>query len=163
MTSVTGPLSPEERDTLVRVATQNAPHGFEAITDPNRFRNHIGPLFCKTGVTATKYGLYVDARHSNRSNVMHGGALLTFAHMSIEDALSRVYTKKPPHMISIQSQFVRSAEIGNWIECVPDVTHKTRDILFVKATVTTSGEINLAVTSLWSHAEREHTSQRDGA
>lgn len=154
MSTVTGPLSLVEFDTLVGHATRNAPQDFRAITEPNAFRNHIGPLFRKLDETAPRYGLYVDARHSNRSNIMHGGALLTFAHMAIEDALKRIYSKKPPHMISIQSQFTRSADIGDWIECFPEVTHKTRDILFVKATVMTNDEINLAVTSLWSHAER---------
>ena len=155
MTAVTGPLSTKDMDAFIRAATQNAPNGFAAVSGPNRFRDHIGPLFQDTGTGVLRYGLYVDARHSNRSHVMHGGALLTFAHISIDDALARVYTKKSPHMISIQSQFVRSAEIGDWIECVPEVSHKTRDILFVKAKVTTNGEINLAVTSLWSHAPRD--------
>ena len=126
----------------------NPPEGFAVLFPDEPFEMHAGPHYFRGERGQRVSGMRVRPVHTSASEFAHGGALLAFADSALTacamDAtgsidgdlrgIERVAT------ITLTSEFVAPARIGDWIECRGEVTKLTRSLAFVRGVMTVDGE-----------------------
>jgi uncharacterized protein (TIGR00369 family) len=116
------------------------------LTDP--FEIHVGPVFEK-GEDRKRYALRVDERHVNMRGVVHGGMLMTLADAALGQAAWAFTDHAPSVTLNMQTHFLRPAKAGDLIEVVPELTRRTRALLFIRGDFTVDGEIIMTASSVW--------------
>jgi uncharacterized protein (TIGR00369 family) len=126
-----------------------APEGFAEIRLIDPFELHVGPAFARGEGLVRRYAFQVRAEHCNMRGVVHGGMLMTLADMTLGQAVWDATDKAPSVTLNMQSQFLKSANVGDWIEVVPELTRRTRAFIFMRGDFTVGGEIVMTASSVW--------------
>ena len=126
-----------------------APEGFTEIRLIDPFEIHVGPAFSQGEPGARRYAFQVRPEHCNMRGVVHGGLLMTLADMTLGQAVWDVTDKAPSVTLNMQSQFLKSANVGDWIEVVPELTRRTRALVFMRGDFTVNSEIVMTASSVW--------------
>ena len=126
-----------------------APEGFTEVRLIDPFEIHVGPAFAQGEPGARRYAFQVRPEHCNMRGVVHGGMLMTLADMTLGQAVWDVTDKAPSVTLNMQSQFLKSAKAGDWIEVVPELTRRTRAFVFMRGDFTVNGEIVMTTSSVW--------------
>jgi uncharacterized protein (TIGR00369 family) len=127
----------------------SAPTGYTqtALTDP--FEIYLGPVL-ETGEKGTRrFALTVDERHVNGRGVVHGGMFMTLADLVSGQAAWDATDNAAVVTLNMQSQFLKSARVGEVIEVAPQVTRRTRSLLFLRADFEVAGEVVFTAASVW--------------
>jgi uncharacterized protein (TIGR00369 family) len=117
------------------------------LIDP--FEIHVGPVFEKGPPGAKTYVIRVDARHMNRRGVLHGGMFLTLADMTLGQAVWDATDRAPSATLNMQMHFLKSAIEGDMIEVTPEVTRRTRSLVFARGDFKVAGTICVTASSVW--------------
>jgi acyl-coenzyme A thioesterase PaaI-like protein len=117
------------------------------LVDP--FEIHVGPVYEQGPPGSKRYALLVDDRHLNMRGVVHGGMFLTYADAALGQAAWDATDHAPSVTLNMQAQFLGSARKGDLIEVVPELTCKTRGLLFIRGDFRVSGKTVFSVQSLW--------------
>ena len=94
--------------------------GFDTAED------HIGPFYFEPKGTAAfgGYGFELKAKHCNAMGSVHGGVLMTFADFALCMAATDHYETETCVTVSFSCEFLRGAELGQVIACLPELTEK---------------------------------------
>ncbi len=130
MTDATHPLIPDGWTNLAPEET------FSAIAGPIYFRPYAE--------SAPGCGFLSEPRHANFGGVIHGGALLTLADMSLWDICRRVVGRFRGVTVTLNSEFVAPGPIGKFIMATGEATKIGKSLMFARGTVLCDGEILLA-------------------
>src|SRR5258706_11375098 len=104
------------------------------LIDP--FEIYVGPVF-ETGAKGAKwYALLVDSRHLNMRGVIHGGMLMSFADAALGQAAWDVCDHAHCVTLNMQSQFLAPAKAGDLVEVLPELTRRTRSLMFLRGDFT---------------------------
>ena len=101
------------------------PEGFRVIERPRQtFMSLVGPTYIKqTSPEATPIlGLRAEEKHLNMRGIVHGGMLVSFADSALASALN--HARQVPLSlvtVSLTTDFVDAARLGDWIEAHVDV------------------------------------------
>jgi uncharacterized protein (TIGR00369 family) len=117
------------------------------LIDP--FEIFVGPVYETGDKGARRFAFVVDKRHVNLRGVLHGGMYMTFADMTLGQAAWDACDHASVVTLNMQSQFLRSAKLGDVVEVLPQVTRQTRSIIFIRGDFQVAGETVYSCASLW--------------
>src|SRR5690625_1327465 len=96
----------------------------------------IGPLLSKKSNGCWHYGLVITNIHLNAAGYIHGGTITTL----IDHALSahgwQLMNKTPCITLQLNTNFIHSATIGDFLIVKPRLVRQTKTLLFLEAEVT---------------------------
>lgn len=119
--------------------TEIPPAGFKPIISENPFGKAVGPILERRKDGSWVRGFIVEKKHTNRAGVAHGGVLLTFADIILATAVLEI-TKQPIATVQINAQFISPALLGAWVEGRAEVTRRTKDLAFIKGSITSGNK-----------------------
>lgn len=117
------------------------------LADP--FEIYLGPIFETGEKPDRRFAMKIDEHHVNRRNVMHGGMMMTYADATLGAFAADLSTGFVSVTLNMQSQFLAPAPLGQIIEVKPELTRRTRSMLFIRGDFTVSGEIVMTASSVW--------------
>lgn len=105
------------------------------------FNTLVGPFWVRPeGAEGIAYGFRVELRHCNPMEACHGGMLVAFADIVLTGGcnhlarLSRFLVT-----VTLATDFIGPARIGQWVEARPEVLKVTRTTVFGQCLVTAEG------------------------
>lgn len=117
------------------------PPDFAPLKLKSTFLNHIGPFFGAERDGGTVVGLLMQARHMNWSDVAHGGVLTAMADATLSYQIA--FSQDPPlplATISLHTDFVGAAKLGDWLEASAQIDKLSRNMGFVSGHISANGE-----------------------
>ena len=117
------------------------------LVDP--FEIFVGPVFEKGVPCAKTYAMRLDSRHMNRRGVLHGGMFMTFADLTLGQAVWDATNKAPVVTLNMQMHFLKPAVEGDILLVKPELVRRTRALVFMRGDFTVEGETVFAVQSVW--------------
>ena len=102
------------------------PEGFRQLDVRDDFVGLIGPLWYKVEGDRIRVGLPLEPRHGNPMGWAHGGLLVTVADMVMGVGSGHATGIRWPHpTVSLSSEFVRGAKLGQWLEGTARIARRT--------------------------------------
>jgi len=124
------------------IATDDTvPAGFKPFPIVEGFASHNGPLYVKRDAEGRVIVAFrVQKKHLNGGGVCHGGMLMTLADMAlgISTTVAAGGRKFLP-TVSMASDFLRPAELGQWVEAIGEPLRVTRNLGFADCRVMADG------------------------
>ncbi len=106
------------------------------IVDTSGFLHLVGPLWQRLVDGKHEYALITEDRHHNRSGLVQGGVLMTFADRTC--GMTARYVSGKPKLATVQldTHFVEPGKIGEVLISKPHVVRSTRSLIFITTEVT---------------------------
>ena len=125
------------------------PKGFKPYkTIEGKFAAHIGPYFIKRKFPNTIFGTYIENYQSNLNEVAHGGFLMAYAD-SVGGFFAYNTVKKGIVTINLNSQFIRPAPVGSWLEASGKVKKYGKRLVFVNVDMYIEKQLVFSSTGTW--------------
>ena len=125
------------------------PKGFKPYkTIEGKFAAHIGPYFQKRKFPNTIFGTYIENYQSNLNEVAHGGFLMAYAD-SVGGFFAYNTVKKGIVTINLNSQFIRPAPVGSWLEASGKVKKYGKRLVFVNVDMYIEKQLVFSSTGTW--------------
>lgn len=128
-------------DELVEQGWTLAPH--------EGFIEHVGGIWWRERDGLDEYGFIGKAFHGNRSGVVQGGMLMTFADRALGSAARRASGALRSPTISMTTQFMRPMHIGTFGTIRPIVLRVTSAMAFMSGTIICQGIDIVHVQGVW--------------
>ncbi len=129
--------------------TDAMPAGFEPFPKFGGFIENSGPFFRTALVDGTRrYGFRAEAKHANPNGVIHGGVLVTFVDTCMGQAVVDS-TGRYCATISLNTEFVSGVAVDCWVEAETKIVRATRSLVFLRADVTSDGQVLMTASSVW--------------
>lgn len=126
------------------------PEGFIKLDVPDQFVELAGPLWFKAEGERLRVGLPLEARHGNPMGIAHGGLLVTVADMVMGAGSGHATGIRWPHpTVSLSSEFVRGAPLGQWLEGTARIARRTLNFCFATCDLVCGGEIVLIASGVF--------------
>lgn len=130
------------------------PDGFRPLDVTDDFVGLIGPLWFKVekdaGGEKMRIGLPLEKRHGNPMGWAHGGLLVTVADMVMGVGSGHATGIRWPHpTVSLNTEFVRGARLGQWLEGTARIARRTVNFCFASCDLVCGGEIVLVATGVF--------------
>lgn len=130
--------------------TDLVPEGFRKLDVTDDFVSLAGPLWYKAEEDGLRIGLPLERRHGNPMGVAHGGLLVTVADMVMGVGSGFSTGMFWPHpTISLTSEFVRGARLGQWLEGKARIARRTINFCFASCDLVCGGEIVLVASGVF--------------
>jgi uncharacterized protein (TIGR00369 family) len=127
--------------------TTPVPEGYKHYQGMSPAEDNIGPFYYRKLDDELHLGMQACEKHANGHGAVHGGVLLAFAdYAATMLALSGV--KETCVTISLNSDFLAAAHIGDWIEGSGKVIKRTGSLTFLRGELTVAGEPVLSFQSV---------------
>lgn len=108
------------------------PAPFKLSVRRGPFTTHNGPWFHWADDETFRQGVRLLERHCNSRKIVHGGFLSSFADGLAATAVFRE-AKRSAVTIKLNTEFLRSAHVGEWLQGTARVTRATHKTAFVDA------------------------------
>jgi uncharacterized protein (TIGR00369 family) len=108
------------------------PEPFRQSTRRGPFTSHNGPWFHWADGAVFRQGVRLLPRHCNSRGIVHGGFLCSFADGLAATAVYRE-TGKSSVTMKLNTEFLRSAVSGDWLQGTAHVVRQTKTMAFVEA------------------------------
>jgi len=105
------------------------PDAFIEYTRSSRYLDLIGPLYERRDDGAV-VGLFIDERHTNARGMLHGGVLVAIADTVMGHTAERAGTDTRLVTVSICTDFVAAARLGEWVHGHATVRRSGRRLAF---------------------------------
>jgi uncharacterized protein (TIGR00369 family) len=126
-----------------------AAQGWEQISNHTAFGDLVGPVWRKDEDGALRFGFTVAPKHLNRAGNLHGGMLMMLADQSMA-MTARVATGGKRHAtIELNTQFVESVKIGEFVVSYPEVVRVTRSVVFMRAKMLVGKRVVVTTNGIW--------------
>lgn len=119
---------------------RSAPEGWVLQDFKDGFAFEAGPFYFRADPKRPGVGFFSEPRHANLAGIIHGGALLTLADMSLFDICFRALGRFPAVTVTLNSEFLGAGPVGEFIEASGDLTRAGRKLLFCRGLVSARGE-----------------------
>ena len=117
------------------------PPGWKIQSFPDTFSAHAGPFWFRDDAEKEPgVGFLAEPRHANAGGIVHGGALLTLADMSLWDICRRAIGPFKAVTLTLNSEFLAPGRIGAFIVAVGEPLRIGKSLLFARGVVTAEGE-----------------------
>jgi uncharacterized protein (TIGR00369 family) len=126
------------------------PEGFVVVDIADDFLRLVGPLRVKLEADGPRVGMLLEKRHGNPLGIAHGGCLMTLADMVMGFGCG--FATKTPGVhptITLNSDFVRGARIGNWVEGKAIITRRTPNFIFTRCDLVCAGEVVMSASAVF--------------
>ena len=105
------------------------------IVETSGFLQLIGPLWQRVVNGAHEYALITEDKHHNRSGLVQGGVLMTFADRTCGMTARYVSGKPTLATVQLDTHFVEAGQIGDILISRPRVVRSTRSLVFMSTEV----------------------------
>lgn len=116
------------------------PPGWVLQSHPQTFSAHAGPFYFREKGAAPGVGFFSEPRHANLGGIVHGGALMTLADMSLWDICRRSEGNFKAVTVTMNAEFIGPGPVGAFIEATGEMTKAGRSLLFARGLVTANGK-----------------------
>ncbi len=123
--------------------------GFTEMTLLDPFERLLGPIYQSGEALNRRYQFKVDDRHVNGRMVMHGGMMMTLADATLGALAAELAEGISTVTLSMQTQFLAPVPLGHVVEIKPELTRRTRSVLFIRGDLIMDGKIVFIATSMW--------------
>lgn len=118
------------------------------------FSGVAGPFWMRTDNGRRSLGLFIEDRHcNNHLGTVHGGLVMTFADMGLGVAVSDALGHNRCATISMQTQFISVARVGEFITCKAEIIRATKQIVFVRGFILADERIVASADGMWKVME----------
>lgn len=122
--------------------------GWSTVSDPG-FIGYVGPFWSRREASRLDLGFFMDDRHSNRAQRLHGGMIATVADRAMGMA-ARMHEPDRNHAtISLNLSYMDSAIPGEFIYASASVQRETRSLCFLQCFVFAQDRIIATVQGVW--------------
>lgn len=104
------------------------------------FSAHVGPFFWREKGPVPGVGFFAKNFHLNVAGVVHGGALLTLADMSLFDICFRSAGVFKGLTVTLNGEFVGAGYKDQFIEATGDIIKSEGSLLFARGLISTDGK-----------------------
>lgn len=112
------------------------PQGWVLQSHRDTFSGHAGPFYFRDFADSRPgVGFLSEARHANAVGMIHGGALLTLADMSLWDICRRAAGPFNAVTLTMNSEFVAPGPIGRFIIATGEAVKIGKSIMFARGEV----------------------------
>ena len=119
----------------------NIPVGFRPLARGGQYLRSLGPWYYRRDESEHKRGqiilaIRVEDRHTNIRHIAHGGFLVTIVDTALGIVVSS--SREPPQPIvtvSLTTNFVASAEPGDWVEAHVDIDRMGGRLAYASCTL----------------------------
>lgn len=132
----------------------SAPGGFVPYHRSSRYLELIGPVF-EAADDPSRVGLRIDERHTNARGFLHAGLLVAVADTIMGHAAQRALGPDTRLVtISLTTDFISTAQTGDWIEAHAAVRRAGRRLSFGSSEFTVAGRLVLAASGVFAVGQR---------
>lgn len=111
-----------------------APPGWALRSFTETFAGRAGPFYWREdGVPGV--GFFSKPHHGNLGGVVHGGMLMTLADMALFNTCWKALDGSMAVTVSLNSEFLRPAPIGAFVEASGEMTGGGRSLFFARGMV----------------------------
>ena len=114
------------------------------------FHKMMGPVYRHAD---GRIGIRVEERHTNPIGITDGGFMMTLADHSCGFLIFQAANSQRAVTVTLNCDFMGSARVGEWIECRPTITRKTRSLAFARAEITCGERMLLVGNGIWKFLE----------
>ncbi len=118
--------------------------GFEPLFRSSPFLDHNGSFFQKRTGSHLVVGINILDKHVNGRGYAHAGILMTLADIAI--GYQSAFSEEPPLnlvTISLSSNFLSTAQLGDWLEAHVEIVKKGRNLVHANAQILKGEELVL--------------------
>jgi uncharacterized protein (TIGR00369 family) len=120
------------------------PEGWVLQSHRDTFSGHAGPFYFRSGVeNPPGVGFLSEPRHANAIGMVHGGALLTLADMSLWDICRRASGPFNAVTLTLNSEFIAPGPVGRFIHATGEAVKIGKSIMFARGEVRCGEDILL--------------------
>ena len=123
--------------------------GFDPAED------YVGPFYYRREQDHFICAFLPEKKNCNTYGGVHGGILMTFADFSLCMAATNHYNKENCVTVSFNADFLAGAHVGDLIICRPEVTRKTKSLVFVSGKLETDSEVVMTFSSVAKRYDAE--------
>jgi len=136
--------------------TLDIPDGYTLMPRLSNFNALCGPYYEKMeNGMRVGMGLRIEEKHMNQRDITHGGMLMALADNAMGDAAAQAYQGKAGLVTaSMNSEFLKAAQLGDWVEARPVVHKRGRNIAFVECQVCVAGQVIFRASGVFAVVER---------
>ena len=121
----------------------NIPEGFKLLKRGGGYLTSLGPWYYRIDESKGEKGqlvldIRVEDRHTNIRHIAHGGFLVTMVDTALGIVVSS--SREPPQPIvtvSLTTNFITSAEPGDWVEAYVDIDRMGGRLAYASCTLRT--------------------------
>lgn len=116
------------------------------------FTGHVGPFWFRGEGDDITVGLLIEQRHCNdHIGTLHGGVVMTFADIGLGSGIARVMGEQRFGCVtvSLQTQFVAVARLGEFIYCKPEIVRHAKDLVFMRGLIKTGDKTIANADGIW--------------
>lgn len=114
----------------------SVPPGWVQQSHKDTFSGHAGPFYFREFADKRPgVGFLSEARHANALGMIHGGALLTLADMSMWDICRRAAGPFNAVTLTMSSEFVAPGPIGRFIVASGEAVKIGKSIMFARGDI----------------------------
>ena len=121
-----------------------APPGWRMQSPTNTYGYMVGPFYFREDGPTPGVGFFSAQRHANLGGVIHGGALMTLADMSLFDICIRAEGRIRAVTLTLNSEFIRPGPVGEFIEASGELVKAGKNVLFARGLVSANGKTLLS-------------------
>ena len=126
------------------------PDGFTPFENQGPFLEHIGPVHVRAGDDGPVFGLRAEERHTNHRGTIQGGLLSTFADFALGRAIEAdAEDDKDRATVSLTVDFLKPANVGDWIESRTRVERVGGTLAFADCSVTVEERAIVRARAVW--------------
>jgi uncharacterized protein (TIGR00369 family) len=126
------------------------PAGFRPVRTPGPFLEHVGPIYVAgSAEEGYRYAFRAEPYHANPRGVVHGGMLTTFVDQVFGGIVWHAAERQQCATISLGCEFMKPAQVGDWIEAEGEVTRKGMTLIFIRGRLLVDGEPILSASGVW--------------
>lgn len=133
------------------------PAGYRQLDRNSQFSDLTGPYYGKQPGGATfSMGMLIEEKHINSLGVVHGGALMTLADNAVGDAAEEALNEPDSLVtVSMNSEFLNPAKLGDWVEAQARVLKKGGRLVFVDCLLSAGGKPILHASAVMARVNRK--------
>jgi uncharacterized protein (TIGR00369 family) len=125
-----------------------AAHGWHILNN-TAFGELIGPIWHRKDGQRMLFGVVVAPKHLNRAGNLHGGMVMSLADQSMAITARDATGSKRHATIELNTQFVGSVKLGEFIEARPEVVRPTRSVTFMAVKMFVGDRIVATANGIW--------------
>ncbi|NND68076.1 MAG: PaaI family thioesterase [Halioglobus sp.] len=128
--------------------------GWKEMSGGFGFTELAGPWWVRHTDSGRVMGLRLGEQHGNQHiGTVHGGVLMTLADNGLGAAVSHAIDGLHCVTISLQTQFVSAAKVGEFIYCEGEVVRRTKSLVFVRGFILAGDRTVASADGIWKVLE----------
>ena len=140
-------MNASSNNSVDEIVALSAPEPFRPSVRRGPFTTHNGPWFHWAEKEHWRQGVRLLERHCNSRGIVHGGFLCSFADGLAATAVFKE-VKRASVTIKLNTEFLRSAQQGEWLQGTAQISRATGKTAFVDAYAWTGEERDILMDNL---------------